>query len=163
MRFSIAFVALLVATPAFAQTSGSSSGASAAINITNPASTTATNRVITPPTMVAPGLAAAGVETCLGSNSGGVSVMGGGFSFGRTTVDDGCSIRLLARQLYAFGLRNAAMALMCQDERVAIAMDAVGTPCPSAFAETAEPRRITTAAAKPFTREEQAWFDRASN
>jgi hypothetical protein len=162
MRLVIAFVALLVTTPAFAQTSGSSSGASAAINITNPASTTATNRVITPPTMVAPGLAAVGVETCLGSSSGGVSVMGGGFSFGRTTVDDGCSIRLLARQLYAFGLQKAAMALMCQDERVAIAMDAVGTPCPSAFAETAAPARVT-AAARPFTREEQAWFDRASN
>jgi hypothetical protein len=193
MRIVVAFVVLLAASPAFAQSSGSSSGASAAINITNPASTTATNRLITPPTVVAPGLAAAGIETCLGSNSGGVSVMGGGFSFGRTTVDDGCTIRLLARQLHAFGFQKAAVALMCQDERVAVAMDAVGTPCPSAFAETREPTRVNAAAArpfapedpaafdrrafaqageqsqvyasavKPFTREEQAWFDRASN
>jgi hypothetical protein len=193
MRMWIAFAVLLVSTPAFAQTSGSTSGASSAINITNPASTTATNRLITPPTVVAPGLAAAGVETCLGSSSGGVSVMGGGFSFGRTTVDDGCTIRLLARQLYAFGFQKAAVALMCQDERVATAMDAVGSPCPSAFAQPRarsqasasavrqfatqeqapsdlrafapvdERVEVYAAAVKPFTAEEKAWFDRASN
>jgi hypothetical protein len=163
MRMWIAFAVLLIATPALAQTSGSTSGASAAISITNPASTTATNRLTTPPTVVAPGLAAAGIETCLGSSSGGLSVMGGGFSFGRTMVDDGCTIRLLARQLYAFGFQKAAMAVMCQDDRVAVAMDAVGTPCPSAFAPTGEPTRITAAAVKPFTHEEKAWFDRASN
>lgn len=163
MRMWIAFAILSISTPAFAQTSGSTSGASSAINITNPASTTATNRLITPPTVVAPGLAAAGIETCLGSSSGGLSVMGGGFSFGRTMVDDGCTIRLLARQLYSFGFQKAAVALMCQDERVAVAMEAVGSPCPSAFAETREPRPVSAAHVMPFTRDEQLWFSRASN
>ena len=122
MRLWIAFVALSISTPVFAQTLGSTSGASSAINISNPASTTSTNRLITPPTVVAPGLAAAGIETCLGSSSGGLSLMGGGLTFGSTKVDDGCTIRLLARQLYAFGFQKAAVALMCQDERVTFAM-----------------------------------------
>ena len=50
-------------------------------------------------------------------------------SVGRTTPDDGCNIRLTARQLYAFGQQRAALALMCQDSRVAEAMAAVGESC----------------------------------
>jgi hypothetical protein len=141
---------------------GSTSGASSAINITNPASTTSTNRLITPPNVGAPGLAAAGIETCLGSSAGGLSLMGAGFSFGGTTVDDGCSIRLLARQLYAFGFKDAAMALMCQDERVAIAMDAVGTPCPGALGETRR-RQVFTTPDLPFTRAVHAFFAQAAS
>jgi hypothetical protein len=57
--------------------------------------------------------------------------MGGGITFGATKVDEGCTIRLLARQLFAFGLRRAALALMCQDQRVADAMGVAGSPCPA--------------------------------
>jgi hypothetical protein len=145
---------------------GSTSGASSAINISNPASTTSTNRLITPPTVVAPGLAAAGIETCLGSSSGGLSLMGGGLTFGSTKVDDGCTIRLLARQLYAFGFQKAAVALMCQDERVTFAMEAAGTSCPSVSSGPLVRRQVsmrTEGADAPITRAEQAWFDRASN
>ena len=78
-------------------------------------------------------MGAAGIETCLGSSSGGLSVMGGGFSFGSTKVDEGCTVRLLSRQLHAFGFQKAAIALMCQDERVAVAMEAAGAPCPAFF------------------------------
>jgi hypothetical protein len=164
MRIWITFVVLLLSTPACAQNLGSTSGASSAINITNPASTTSKNRLITPPTVVAPGLAAAGIETCLGATSGGISLMGGGFTFGGTTVDDGCTIRLLARQLYAFGYQKAALALMCQDERVAVAMAAAGSSCPgAAFAEAREQNRVFATAVKPFTREEKTLFDRTSD
>jgi hypothetical protein len=52
-------------------------------------------------------------------------------TFGATKVDEGCTIRLLARQLFAFGLRRAALALMCQDQRVADAMGVAGSPCPA--------------------------------
>jgi len=129
MRVWIALVMLTVATPVYAQTVGSTSGASSIVDINNPANTTA--HVITTPTIAAPGLAAAGIETCLGSASGGLSVMGGGITFGATKVDEGCTIRLLARQLFAFGLRRAALALMCQDQRVADAMGVAGSPCPA--------------------------------
>ncbi len=172
MRMWIAFAVLSVATPVCAQDFGTMSGAQSSVNISNPASTTSTskNRLITPPPVGAPGLAAAGVETCLGSAAGGVSVMGGGVSFGSTKVDEGCTIRLLSRQLFAFGYQKAALALMCQDEHVAVAMEAAGMSCPSAgaggrgaYAEVREPSRVSTVPVQPFTRDEQAWFDRASN
>jgi len=126
MRVGIALVMLTVATPVYAQTVGSTSGASSIVDINNPANTTA--HVITAPTVAAPGLAAAGIETCLGSASGGLSVMGGGITFGATKVDEGCTIRLLARQLFAFGLHKAALALMCQDRRVATRWTSPGRP-----------------------------------
>jgi len=126
MRVPVAFVILLLATPVYAQSLGTSSGAMAMIN----SDTSTQARVTTTPTVVAPGLAAAGIETCLGSSAGGISLMGGGFTFGSTKVDEGCTIRLLARQLYAFGFQKAALALMCQDERVAAAMEAAGSSCP---------------------------------
>ena len=135
MRLRIAFLLLAISTPACAQTVATTSGAMSMVSISDPPATdpssTVTNRVVTPPTVIAPGLAAAGIETCLGSASGGISVMGGGVTFGSTKVDEGCTIRLLARQLFAFGLKTAALALMCQDERVAIAMAVTGTPCPA--------------------------------
>jgi hypothetical protein len=153
MRLLIVLMALTITTPLCAQTMGSTSGASSALNVTNPASTT--SRIITTPTVVPPGLAAAGVETCLGSASGGLSVMGGGLTFGSTKVDEGCTIRLLARQLYAFGFQKAAVALMCQEARVAIAMNDAGSPCPPS-AETRRSDRVAWAPALSFSQEEQA-------
>jgi hypothetical protein len=142
MRAWMALAVLLLATPVHAQSSGSTSGAMSVINSSDPSSTT--TRLITTPTVVAPGLAAAGVETCLGSASGGLSAIGGGFTFGTTTVDEGCTIRLLARQLYAFGFQRAALALMCEDQHVVVAMYAAGSPCPRSFvATTMEPKRHT--------------------
>jgi hypothetical protein len=88
MRICVAFVILSMATPVYAQSLGSTSGASSSINISNPASTTSKNRLVTPPPMGAPGLTAAGIETCLGSAAGGVSIMGGGLTFGSTKVDE---------------------------------------------------------------------------
>jgi hypothetical protein len=170
MRLCIAFVTLSLTTPVYAQTLGSTSGATSAINISNPANTT--SRLITTPTVVAPGLAAAGTETCLGSSSGGLSLMGGGLTFGGTKVDDGCTIRLLARQLFAFGFQKAAVALMCQDDRVANAMAVSGSPCPdgpmvrrnaSLNGEGSMQTEVSVIAEKPPTRAEQAWLDRASN
>jgi hypothetical protein len=171
MRLPIVLILLTITTPVFAQSSGSSSGAMAMVNVSNPGSANSTNRLITTPTVVAPGLAAAGVETCLGSASAGLSVMGGGLTYGSTMVDSGCTIRLLARQLFAFGFQKAALALMCQDGRVAAAMDAAGSPCPAA-AEIRVSDRRSFAPANSFSEEEQttsippdihAWFDRASD
>jgi hypothetical protein len=166
MRIWLVLAAILISTPVLAQT-GTTSGASSAINITNPASST--TRLVTTPTVVAPGLAAAGIETCLGSSAGGISLMGGGVTFGSTKVDDGCTIRLLARQLFAFGFQNAAVALMCQDERVAAAMGAANSSCPRLTAETTGSLPVSTDGGrvygnvKPYTSEERAWFDRTSN
>jgi hypothetical protein len=141
MRQLIALAFLSLASPSYAQTLGSTSGASSMVDVNSPASTT--TRLITTPTIAAPGLAAAGIETCLGSTAGGLSLMGGGITFGSTKVDEGCTIRLLARQLYAFGLKKAALALMCQDVHVVLAMDEAGSPCPNAPTQVVEPLGFT--------------------
>ena len=174
-----------ISCPAFAQSNASSAGSTSMVEISNPANLT--SRLITTPTVVAPGLAAAGVETCLGSAAGGLSLMGGGFTLGSTKVDEGCTIRLLARQLYAFGFQKAALALMCQDDHVAMAMAATGSPCPApparfydqvqigervessepvestAPAQTGGPLQLSFLPIRPSAQQEQAWFDRASN
>jgi hypothetical protein len=70
------------------------------------------------PSMVAPGLTAAGLETCLGSASGGASVVGFGATFGTTVPDPGCQARLDARTLWAMGLKGAAVARLCIREDI---------------------------------------------
>jgi hypothetical protein len=179
----LALLMLSMTTPVCAQTVATQSGAMSMVNISDPPSDpnqNITTHLLTPPGIVAPGLAAAGIETCLGSSSGGLSLMGGGFTFGSTKVDEGCTIRLLARQLYAFGFRRAAVALMCQDAHVLIAMDESGTPCPpptpgaapddppsvapSAYADPppAPEPLVHEANVKPFNKEEAALFARAT-
>jgi hypothetical protein len=88
-------------------------------NTTAPASTTqtittqGTTSVRTVPSVFAPGLAAAGIESCLGSVSGGGSWLGTGISLGGSVPDRDCSARLDARTLWAFGLKKAAVARIC--------------------------------------------------
>ena len=81
---------------------------------TNRVITSGTSTVRTAPSMVAPGLAAAGLETCLGSASGTVSAIGFGIGGGSTYADEGCQARLDSRTLYAYGLKAAAVARLCQ-------------------------------------------------
>jgi hypothetical protein len=74
---------------------------------------TGTSTVKNVPGTLAPGLAAAGIETCLGSVSGGGSIVGFGASFGTTVPDPGCQARLDARTLWSMGLKGAAVARLC--------------------------------------------------
>jgi hypothetical protein len=77
------------------------------------------------PSIVAPGLAAAGLETCLGSISGGGAFVGTGFSFGTTVPDPGCAARLDARTLWSMGLKKAAVARLCLNGDIYRAMPEV--------------------------------------
>src|SRR3954454_13001370 len=77
------------------------------------------------PGIVAPGLAAAGLETCLGSVSGGGAFVGTGFSFGTTIPDPGCAARLDARTLWSMGLKKAAVARLCLNGDIYRAMPEV--------------------------------------
>lgn len=72
-----------------------------------------TQTIRSAPGIVAPGLNAAGLETCLGAVSGGGSVVGFGASFGTTVPDPGCAARLDARTLWSMGLKSAAVARLC--------------------------------------------------
>ena len=65
------------------------------------------------PSVFAPGLSAAGLETCLGSVSAGGAFVGTGISFGTTVPDAACAARLDARTLWSMGLKKAAVARLC--------------------------------------------------
>jgi hypothetical protein len=130
----VSALAILLPSAALAQTAvgvgvGTSSSQSASgaiaqsgssITVNNPANTTArvesagTTTVRTVPSMVAPGLTAAGLETCLGSASGTVSAVGFGIGGGSTYKDEDCTARLDSRTLFAMGLKGAAVARLCQ-------------------------------------------------
>ena len=98
----------------------------------NPSATITTNSTVPAdqtvknvPSIVAPGLAAAGLETCLGSVSGGGAFVGTGFSFGTTVPDPGCAARLDARTLWSMGLKKAAVARLCLNGDIYRAMPEV--------------------------------------
>lgn len=84
-----------------------------------------TSTVKNVPSVFAPGLAAAGLETCLGSVSGGGSFVGTGFSFGSTIPDPGCGARLDARTLWSMGLKKAAVARLCLNPDIYASMPEV--------------------------------------
>lgn len=70
-----------------------------------------------------------GIDTCLGSATGGVQTGVLGISLGSTKRDRNCERIKLSRELFAMGMREGAIQLLCQDGDVRRAMDAAGTPC----------------------------------
>ena len=100
-------------------------GGNSATTITSNNTVPTTQTVKTVPGVLAPGLAAAGLETCLGSVSGGGSFVGTGFSFGTTIPDPGCAARLDARTLWSMGLKKAAVARLCLNGDIYRAMPEV--------------------------------------
>ncbi len=90
-------------------------------NSTYPANQTLKNV----PSVFAPGLAAAGLETCLGSVSAGGAFVGTGISFGTTIPDPACAARLDARTLWSMGLKKAAVARLCLNGDIYRAMPEV--------------------------------------
>jgi len=93
--------------------------------ITTISSVPAVQTIKNVPSIVAPGLGAAGLETCLGSVSGGGAFVGTGFSFGTTIPDPACAARLDARTLWSFGLKKAAVARLCLNPDINRAMPEV--------------------------------------
>jgi hypothetical protein len=136
-----AIVAMAASGPAWAQSSTATgtgvgvarstsssqaiSGQGGTATITSNSSVPADQTVKNVPSVVAPGLAAAGLETCLGSVSGGGAFVGTGFSFGTTIPDPGCAARLDARTLWSMGLKKAAVARLCLNGDIYRAMPEV--------------------------------------
>ncbi|MGH1570683.1 hypothetical protein ACRAWG_08495 [Methylobacterium sp. P31] len=81
------------------------------------------------PGVWAPGLAAAGIESCLGSASVGGAGPGIGVTIGGTLTDKGCNLRLYAWTLYSLGHRVAATQILCNDPDVALALAVEGVRC----------------------------------
>lgn len=83
-----------------------------------------------PPTAVAPAITVINSDVCAVAASGAVQTQILGISMGGTMTDRNCERLKLARGVYDMGMKVAAVAIMCQDERVFSAMMNAGTPCP---------------------------------
>ena len=82
------------------------------------------------PTASAPSVTNAGSDVCLAGASAGVQTFGIGVSGGKSFRDKNCERIKLSRELNSLGMKVAAVAILCQDERVFFAMEQAGTPCP---------------------------------
>lgn len=83
-----------------------------------------------PPTAVAPAITTINNDVCAVGFSGAAQTQILGISFGGTTTDFNCERLKLSKTLYDMGMKVAAVATLCQDERVFTAMMNAGTPCP---------------------------------
>ena len=99
------------------------------------ATTTSTNSSTSniksaPPTASAPSYNSMTQDVCSTGASLGVQTFGLGISGGKHFIDKNCERLKLSRILNDFGMRVAAVAILCQDERVFEAMIQAGTVCP---------------------------------
>jgi len=83
-----------------------------------------------PPTAVAPAITTINNDVCAVAASGAVQTQILGISMGGTMRDMNCERIKLSKNLFDMGMKVAAVATLCQDERVFAAMIAAGTPCP---------------------------------
>jgi hypothetical protein len=102
---------------------GSSSNSTTTNNSTS-------NTKSAPPSAGAPSYNSMTQDVCAVGGSLGVQTFGLGISGGKHFIDKNCERLKLARILNDFGMKVAAVAILCQDERVFESMIQAGTPCP---------------------------------
>ena len=83
-----------------------------------------------PPSAGAPSYNSMTQDVCAVGASAGLQTFGVGVSAGKHFIDKNCERLKLARILNDFGMKVAAVAILCQDERVFESMIQAGTPCP---------------------------------
>ena len=110
--YTALFVLLFVTTQVFAETNTVSS-------------TVVTNN--TPPTANSPSVVVNNSDVCKTAVAGAVQTQILGISSGITVTDENCERIKLSRQLYAMGMKVAAVSLLTQDYRVFDAMWSAGT------------------------------------
>lgn len=93
-------------------------------------STSTTTIKSPPPTAVAPAVTTINNDVCAVAASGAVQTQILGISMGGTMRDMNCERIKLSKNLFDMGMKVAAVATLCQDERVFASMIAAGTPCP---------------------------------
>ncbi len=96
----------------------------------NTTSTTNSTIKSSPPSASAPSYNAMTQDVCAVGVSAGIQTFGIGVSGGKHVIDKNCERLKLARILNDFGMKVAAVAILCQDERVFESMIQAGTPCP---------------------------------
>jgi len=111
-------------------TGGATTYESGSTSTSTTTSTNSSNIKSAPPTAGAPSYNSMTQDVCAVGASAGVQTFGLGISGGKHFIDKNCERLKLARILNDFGMRVAAVALLCQDERVFESMIQAGTPCP---------------------------------
>jgi len=106
------------------------SGAHNEDSTTTSTSTTNNNSTIPVNSANAPSYSAMSQDVCSMGVSGSVSTLGLGISGGKHVRDLNCERIKLSKVLYDYGMKVAAVSILCQDERVFEAMLMAGTPCP---------------------------------
>jgi hypothetical protein len=115
---------------------------------TNRTTTNSTNETTVnspPPTAVSPSISIMNNDVCTVGVSGAVQTQILGISGGATVRDLNCERLKLSKTLYDMGMKVAAVATLCQDERVFAAMMDAGTPCPIDGKIGAEARELWAA------------------
>ena len=83
-----------------------------------------------PPSAISPNFGGSNSDLCTISSSGSVQTQILGISVGATYTEDNCLRLKKAQKLYMFGMKVAAVSVMCQDPDVWQGMMDAGTPCP---------------------------------
>ena len=111
-------------------TGGATTYESGSSSSTTTNSTSNSNIRSAPPTSSAPSYNSMTQDVCAVGASAGIQTFGVGVSGGKHFIDKNCERLKLARILNDFGMKVAAVAILCQDERVFESMIQAGTPCP---------------------------------
>ena len=111
-------------------TGGATTYESGSSSSTTTNSTSNSNIRSAPPTASSPSYNSMTQDVCAVGGSLGVQTFGLGISGGKHFIDKNCERLKLSRILNDFGMRVAAVAILCQDERVFEAMEQAGTVCP---------------------------------
>jgi len=111
-------------------TGGSTTYESGSESSSTTTSTNTSNIKSAPPTSSAPSYNSMTQDVCALGASAGIQTFGVGISGGKHFIDKNCERLKLARILNDFGMKVAAVAILCQDERVFESMIQAGTPCP---------------------------------
>jgi hypothetical protein len=125
MNYLLAAIAMVVVGVTHAQPIVTDSTSRSTTN-----STSETTIKSPPPTAVAPAITTINNDVCAVAASGAVQTQILGISMGGTMRDMNCERIKLSKNLFDMGMKVAAVANLCQDERVFAAMLAAGTPCP---------------------------------
>jgi len=89
-----------------------------------------TTVVSPPPSAISPNFGGSNSDLCTISSSGSVQTQILGISLGTVYTEENCLRLKKASKLYYFGMKVAAVSVMCQDPDVWQAMMDAGTPCP---------------------------------
>lgn len=114
-------------SPTLAQTIVTESTSNSNTNSTSKSETTVNSP---PPSAIAPAVTSMNNDICAIGVSGAAQTQILGIAIGTTYRDENCERLKLAKNLYDMGMKVAAVAALCQDERVFVAMSNAGTPCP---------------------------------